>query len=88
MQREVSRIWPPMIFGGLSILSAIICLAFPETKGRSLPEDIHDADPGPLLRRILPVKHYHSWTGHNEHIDYLTAAESTRHDEAMKELLT
>ena len=35
---------PLIIFGGLSVLAGLLSLLLPETKGKVLPETVHDAE--------------------------------------------
>ncbi|KAJ8029604.1 Solute carrier family 22 member 2 [Holothuria leucospilota] len=40
-------VWEPMpyvIFGSASVLGAFLCFLLPETRGKPLPESLHDAE--------------------------------------------
>ena len=43
-QSDISRLIPLIIFGAMSIAAGLLALAFPETKGRALPETIEDGE--------------------------------------------
>jgi hypothetical protein len=55
-QREYNKIYPPILFCSLSLLSIVITLALPETRNQKLPEDIQDVRLGPFLGMFMTEK--------------------------------
>uniref|UniRef100_A0A1I7VQS9 MFS domain-containing protein n=1 Tax=Loa loa TaxID=7209 RepID=A0A1I7VQS9_LOALO len=44
---------PQFILAGLSFAAAALAITLPETKGKPMPEDLNQLDPGPFLRYFI-----------------------------------
>lgn len=44
---------PQFILAGLSFAAAALAITLPETRGKPMPEDLHQLDPGPFLRHFI-----------------------------------